>query len=150
MGKLARLAIAFGCIAFCQLAVPKDAFDIRKFAEAFIAAEQAAWERGDFTALEALEDPDVVFQNIDGTVYRGWPAHKAAIVAGRASFGGARVTQEWRYLMGEGNMFSLSYKWTIHLPQPIEIVGMAVGRVKDGKLIEEWGAARSGPVAAKK
>jgi ketosteroid isomerase-like protein len=150
MSKLVRLAIALGCIAFSHLALAKEAFDIKQFAEAFIAAEKAAWERGDFAALEALEHPDVVFQNIDGTVYRGWAAHKAAIVAARASFGGTRMTQEWRYLMGEGNLFAVSYKWTVHLPQrPMVISGMAVGRVKDGKLIEEWGAAGTAPAAAK-
>jgi hypothetical protein len=70
MNNLARSAVVLGSIAFCQLAVARDV-DIKQFAEAFIAAEKAAWERGDFTALEGLEHPDVVFQNIDGTVYRG-------------------------------------------------------------------------------
>src|SRR5262245_28502756 len=99
MSKLAGLTIALGYLAFSPFAVAADAFDIRKFAEAFIAAEKVAWERGDFAALEALEHPDVVFQNVNGTVHRGSKEHLQAIAAARASFGGARITQEWRYLM---------------------------------------------------
>ena len=151
MNNLSRSAIAFACMAFSQFSVAQDVVKIRLFAEAFIAAEKAAWERGDFAALEALEHPDVVFQNIDGTVYRGWKQHKQAIVDARSSFGGAPMTQEWRYLMGEGNMFSVSYKWTVRFPQQtVEIVGMASGRVKDGKLIEEWGANSTMSAVVKK
>ena len=138
MGRRRGSAVALGCLAVSAFAAAQEAVDIRDFAEAFMAAEKAAWEDDDFAALQALEHPDVVFQNIDGTVIRGWEAHKQAITS---AYGGAPISQEWRYLMGEGNMFTLSYKWTVHFPQrTVEIVGIVVGRVRDGKLIEEWGA----------
>jgi len=54
---------------------------------------------------------------------------------------GAEIKQDWKYLMGDGNMFCLSYKWTFKLPgNTTRINGMMIGRVKNGKLIEEWGA----------
>ena len=65
----------------------------------------------------------------------------------KRSFGGADIKQEWCYLMGEGNMFAISYVWTIDIPErPLQIRGIAVCRLKDGKLVEEWGA--SSPVFA--
>lgn len=139
MGRFGRVAIVLGggILSGC---VHQD-FDIRAFAEAFIAAEKAAWEQKDFAALEALEHPDVVFQNIDGSVVRGREAHKAAITS---AFNGAPIRQEWRYLMGEGNMFTVSYEWIVTFPQrTLTITGIVVGRVRDGRLIEEWGASET-------
>jgi hypothetical protein len=64
----------------------------------------------------------------------------------KRSFGGAEIKQEWRYLMGEGNIFTVSYIWTINFPgQPLRIRGIAVCRLKDGKLVEEWGAGSTVP-----
>jgi hypothetical protein len=69
----------------------------------------------------------------------GWDAHKKAIMSARPP--GAEIKQDLKYLMGDGKMFCLSYKWTIKLPgNTIRINGMMIGRVKNGKLIEEWGA----------
>ena len=139
MGKNRRFAMVLGCLFWSACVVAQEPFDIKKFAEAFIAAEKLAWEQGDFSQLELLEHADVVFQNIDGTVIRGWEAHKEAIMS---AFGGAPITQEWRYLMGEGNMFTVSYAWNVRFPQrTVNVVGIVVGRVQDGKLIEEWGAS---------
>ena len=124
-----------------QVAFAQDSQDIKQFAMKFIAAEKAAWERGDLKALQELEHPDVIYQNIDGTVFRGWEGHRKDIEDAKASFGGAKITQEWRYLMGEGNMFAVSYIWTIHFPDnTLKITGMAVCRVQNDKLVEEWGA----------
>ena len=83
--------------------------DIERFASTFIEAEKLAWEQGEFNALQALEDPDVVFQNIDGTVIRGPDAHKKAIMDTKRSFGGAKIKKEWRYLMGEVNIHRILY-----------------------------------------
>lgn len=132
-------------IALCCLAAPATALaqetDIETFARAFMAAEELAWEQGQFDDLEALESPDVVFQNINGTVISGWDAHKQAIIDTVASFDGGEVEQEWAYLIGEGSMFAVSYVWSVTIQgQPTEIKGIAVGRVEDGKLVEEWGA----------
>ena len=132
------LALTFLSIA--PVAHAQQAVDIEAFALKFIEAEKAAWEKGDFEALEALEHADVMFQNINGTVFRGWEAHKQAIEDAKASYN-APLTQEWRYLMGDGNIFAVAYEWTIHsTDQPLVIAGIAVGRVEDGRLKEEWGA----------
>ena len=89
----------------------------------FIAAQKAAWERGEFDALQALEDT-------------------------KASFEGAPITQEWNYLMGDGEAFAVSCKWIVHIRgAPLEISGIAVGRVRDGRLAEEWGAGYMEPAA---
>ena len=52
-----------------------------------------------------------------------------------------QVSYQWQYLMGDGNMFAIAYTWTIHIAeQPLIIRGIAVGRLENGKLKEEWGA----------
>ena len=85
-----------------QITLAQDSTDIHEFAMKFIAAEKAAWERGDLAALQALEHPAVVYQNIDGTVFRGWEGHKKDIEDAKASFNGAPITQEWRYRWAKG------------------------------------------------
>ena len=114
---------------------------IELFAQEYMAAQKAAWELGDFAGLRRLEHADVRFSNINGTVFDGRDAHFAAIEGMKASFANAPIRQEWRYLMGNGALFSLAYEWTIDTaPQPTVMAGMLVGRVEDGLLIEEWGA----------
>ncbi|KRA83726.1 nuclear transport factor 2 family protein [Altererythrobacter sp. Root672] len=121
--------------------------DVNRFAQEYIEAQKAAWERSDFSGLMALEDAAVVFQNINGTVFDCRDAHIRAVEGMRDSFNGASITQDWQYLLGSGDVFSLAYTWTIHsVPQPLQIAGILVGRIRDHKLIEEWGA--NYPVAA--
>lgn len=115
--------------------------DIEGFAKGYIEAQKAAWEKKDFSGLTELEDPAVVFQNINGTIFDGRDAHFEAIQGMQDSFNGARITQDWRYLLGSGDLFSLGYTWTIHsTPKTLQIAGILVGRIRDHKLIEEWGA----------
>lgn len=115
--------------------------EIEEFARRYISAQKDAWERDDFSGLRALERADVRFTNINGTVFEGRDAHFAAIEEMKASFGGVNIVQDWRYLMGDGSVFSLSYKWTLATAgQPTIIVGILVGRVEGGQLVEEWGA----------
>ena len=114
--------------------------DVALFAREYIEAQKAAWERGDFAGLVALEDAAVVFRNINGTVFDGREAHLKAIEGMKASFNGEAITQDWHYLLGSGDVFSLGYTWTIHsAPQPLQIAGILVGRIRDHKLVEEWG-----------
>ena len=137
MGYLMML----GTLLLPQLINAAEVDDIERFARAYIEAQKLAWEQGEFDALQALEDPDAVYQNIDGTVIRGWEEHKQSIMDTKRKFGGAEIKQEWRYMMGEGNMFVVSYVWTIGSSgRQLQIRGIAVGRLKDGKLVEEWGA----------
>lgn len=144
---LTVLALA-GCFFGPTAAVAQES-DIEAFARAFMAAEELAWEQGEFDDLEALEHPDVVFQNINGTVISGWDAHKQAIIDTLAGFDGGEVQQEWTYLMGEGSMFTVSYVWTFSVQdQPTQMHGIVVGRVSDGKLLEEWGAGYATPAPA--
>lgn len=115
--------------------------NVDRFALEYIEAQKAAWERSDFSDLTILEDPSVVFQNINGTVFDGRDAHLRAIEGMKDSFEGAPVTQNWQYLLGSVDVFSLAYTWTIHsIPRPLRIAGILVGRIRDHKLIEEWGA----------
>jgi ketosteroid isomerase-like protein len=115
--------------------------DVARFAQDYIDAQKAAWERKDFSGLVALEHPAVVFQNINGTVFDGRDAHLRAIEGMQDGFNGASITQDWQYLLGSGDVFSLAYTWTIHsAPQPLQIAGILVGRITDHKLVEEWGA----------
>ncbi len=141
MSRYGRVAVALGSWVVSACAAAQSGFDIKAFAEAFMAAEKSAWEQKDFSALRELEHPDVVFQNIDGSVIRGRGAHEQAIMS---AFNGAPITQEWRYLMGEGSMFTVSYQWMVRFPQrTLTVTGIVVGRVQDGLLIEEWGASRT-------
>lgn len=115
--------------------------DVERFAKGYIEAQKAAWEGKDFSGLTELEGPAVVFQNINGTVFNGRDAHFEAIQGMQDSFNGARISQDWRYLLGSGDVFSLGYTWTIHSkPKTLQIAGILVGRIRDHKLIEEWGA----------
>jgi hypothetical protein len=114
---------------------------IEDFAQEYMAAQKACWENDDVTGLAALEHRDVLFSNINGTVFEGREAHFAAIEGMKASFGGVPITQDWRFLMASGSIFSLSYQWTIATPgAPTRIDGILVGRVDGGQLVEEWGA----------
>ena len=144
--KINKLAF-FILFLIPQLSFAED--NIKQFAEKYIQAQKNAWEKGDFKGLEALEDPDVAMQNINGSVTVGLENHKKFIQMSRMSLG--EIHQEWKYLMGEGNMFCLSYKWTIKSPANTLIInGMMVGRVKNGKLIEEWGASNTTNTAKQK
>jgi hypothetical protein len=136
MCRVMKLAL-FVLILVPQISSAED--NIKKFAERYMEAQKNAWENGDFKGLEALEDPDVALQNINGSVTVGLENHKKFIQERRKSLG--EIHQEWEYLMGEGNMFCLSYKWTIKSPYNTFIInGLMVGRIRNGKLIEEWGA----------
>ena len=64
--------IALTLILFPHFIRAQEQIDIEQFALDFIAAEKAAWERGDLDALRALEHENVVYQNINGNVFRGW------------------------------------------------------------------------------
>jgi len=120
---------------------------IKEFADKFIKAENEAWLKGNFDALEALEDPNVVYHMPSSQDVVGWEAHKQYILTGRQTISDLR--QEWKYLTGEGNLFALSYKSRGILtgerpgfPPPTgkEITSDAlfVLRLEEDRIVEAW------------
>jgi hypothetical protein len=107
--------------------------DIREFAEQYIAAQNEAWKNGNYSLLEKLEDPAVVFQQF--------------FIQARQSI--SHQTLKWEYLVGEGNLFALAYKSTFTVIQEMPGIPIPVGtqasadamfvlRLQNGKVIEAW------------
>ena len=88
-----------------QYGAAAGSIDLQKFATRFIKAEDQAWQQGNFTALQAIEDPNITFHGLD---VKGWKAHKQYIMNARQNVPG--IEQEWHYLTGDGDLFALSYK----------------------------------------
>lgn len=121
-------------LAIPQLAPAQDQTDLEKFAQRFIAAEDLAWGQGDFTSLQAIEDPGIYFHELD---LRGWEAHKKYIMDGRENV--SRLHQDWQYLTGEGNLFALSYKATgVFTGQKFKTEALMLFRRKNGKITDVW------------
>jgi hypothetical protein len=121
--------------------------NIKDFAEKFIKAEDEAWQKGNFDALEKLEDPNIVYHFLLlGLDVNGFEAHKQQINDGR--MGSSDIKQEWKYLTGEGNLFSLSYKSRIvsngKIPgmppagKEMTSNNLFLFRLKNGKITEAW------------
>jgi predicted ester cyclase len=122
---------------------------IKDFAEKFIKAEYEAFHEGNFNALEKLEDPRIVFHFFAlNQELAGFEAHKQYILGLRQCAPGVRV--EWKYITGEGNLFSALFKTSgakftgtvPGFPQPTgkEIVASSlfVFRLNKGKIVEAW------------
>ena len=120
---------------------------IEEFARKFIKADNEAFQKGNFDALEALEDPNVVYHLAASPDLVGWEAHKQYILTALQAV--SNLQQKWEYLTGDGNVFALSYKshslFTGEVPgfpPPTgkEVTGdyLMVFRLKDGKIIEVW------------
>jgi len=136
-------------LAACTAEPETPAFDMEAWAQDYFAAETAAFERGEYEGLLALDDPNVVFQNINGNVFGTQDGHIQSIKDFRAQFDNAPIHQKWTYLMGDDDIFAASYEWTIDVPeQSVLVTGMLVGRVVGGRLVEEWGAANVQPAPA--
>jgi len=121
--------------------------DIKEFAQKFIKAEDEAWQNGNFGPLEALEDPNVAYHIPPVQESKGWEEHKQYIQMSRQAV--SNIHQEWEYITGDGNVFSLSYKsrglFTGEIPGMPPPTGkevtsdyLFVFRLKDGKIIEAW------------
>jgi hypothetical protein len=122
--------------------------NIKDFAEKFIKAEDEVWKHGNFAQLEKLEAPNIVihmsppFQDIVG-----WQAHKGYLENSLKSV--TDVIQEWKYLTGDGKVFSLNYKSSSKYPNGRQDMGIPAGatttadfvwvfRVDSGKVVEAW------------
>ena len=121
--------------------------DIREFAEKFIEAEEAAFQRGEFKALEELEDPNVVYHMGPVGDLVGREAHKQDILGTRQAT--TDLQQEFKYLTGDGNVFAITYTSSCRFtsekpgfPMPIgkRISGdyLFVVQLKNGKITEGW------------
>jgi len=122
--------------------------DIKEFAQKFIEAENEAFQNGNFDLLAELEDPNVVYHmgSLLGDMV-GHEAHKQDILGTRQAT--SEHPMEWKFLVGEGNLFALSLKSHLKLISEIPGYPLPVGkkiatdvlfvlRVKKDKLIEAW------------
>jgi len=120
--------------------------NIKDFAEKYIKAEDEAWQNGNFTALEKLEDPNVIYHCPPLPDGVGFESHKKGVLESRQMI--SNLQQHWEYITGEGNLFALSYKSSgMYLR---EVPGMpppgkkyttdylCLFRVKNGRMIETW------------
>jgi predicted ester cyclase len=117
----------------------------REFAEKFTKAEDQAWQTGNCDALQKLEDPKVVYHIPPMPDTIGWEAHKQYILGTRQA--ASDIHQDWEYITGDGNVFSLSYKMSCiskgMIPGTknggkITCDSLFVFKLKDGKIIEAW------------
>lgn len=120
---------------------------IKDFAQEFIKAEGASWGKGDFTSLEKLEDPGVVFHMPSMPDVVGFEAHKQYITGSKQMTSGLK--QDWQYITGDSNLFVLSYKasgrFTGQVPGMPPTTGknytsdyLFVLQLKNGKIAEVW------------
>ena len=121
-------------ITLPQFASAEGSIDLQKFASRFIKAEDMAWQQGDFTALQAIEDPNITFHGLD---LKGWEAHKQYIVNARQNVAG--IQQEWHYLTGDGNLFALSYKaYAMVNNEKMETTALMLFRISNGRITDVW------------
>jgi len=118
---------------------------IREFADKYIQAEHEAFNTGDFTALEKIESPDVVFHRGFQDDLVGFFAHKQDVVNSREST--TDVVRNWQYLVGDGNICALNYKSTfkslneksgVPAGKTVSLEAIFVLLVQGGKLAEVW------------
>lgn len=138
MNSLFRIITILLLSVISQYAFSDD-LNIQSFAKQFIKAEFDAWRSGKFDALEALEDPNIVFHNTaDGSILvNGWEEHKQYIIKSRQA---PDLKQEFNYITGDGNLFVLDYKASGKSPDQSEfnIAVRMVFLLKNGKVIEVW------------
>jgi len=122
---------------------------IKEFAEKFIKAEEEAFLKKDFDALEKLEDPKIIYHFFAlNQELTGFEAHKQYILGMCQAAPGTRP--DWKYITGEGNIFALLLKMSgskfIHpipgFPPPtgkeVTVNSLFVFRLNKGKIFEAW------------
>jgi predicted ester cyclase len=122
--------------------------NIKDFAEKFIKAEDEAFIRGNFDALEKVEDRNVVYHLMAiNQELTGYDSDKQFILSMRKALPDMQI--EWKYLTGEGNIFALSFKMKATykeqmpgLPPPTgkEVTAhtLMLFRLSKGKVVEAW------------
>lgn len=120
---------------------------VKELAEKFIKAQSEAWKNGKFDELEALEHENVVYHVAGMPDVVGWEGHKQYIQGTNQIVSG--LEQQWEYIVGDVNLFSLSYKARFKmkaehpvLPIPVgkmvNLDFLTVNQLKDGKIAEVW------------
>ena len=133
MRSLIVLAV-FTLAVMPQFAASQEKTELEQFADRFIAAEDLAWQQGDFAALQAIEDPGIFFHELN---LKGWEAHKKYIMDGRKQV--SALQQKWGYLTGEGDLFALSYVGTgIFNNRQFKTEALMLFRRKHGRITDVW------------
>ena len=143
MNRLSILSTTLILFAATQITFAAEAVNLEEFVGRFIKAENQAWQQGEFAALEAIEDPAIVFH---GMGLNGWEAHKQYIINARQTITG--LQQDWEYLTGDGNLFALSYKSTSTISgQKSRTEALMLFRLENGRIKDVWlNASTTNPV----
>ena len=117
--------------------------NIKDFAEKYIKAITAAFQKNGFSLLEEVEDVNVVYHT---PALVGHEAHKQSIIDSYKYY--SEIKQEWKYLTGEEHLFALSYKAhyvSTGVAPFFPPVGKEAGRdaiflyrLENNKIVEVW------------
>jgi hypothetical protein len=97
--------------------------------------------------LESLESPDVVYHLAPFGDMAGWEGHKQYIQSNSQNSTG--LQQDFEYLVGNGNLFAISYKSRGTAIVDVPAMNIAKGNkiatdyifvlhIKDSKIAEAW------------
>ena len=128
--------------------IPDSADDIRKFVH---AAFDTIWNRRNFSAMDRLYAPSVVFEGSTGRVYRGVGQLRSHVMSMIAMFPNIAVSVEDLYWMGnprDGYLVSIrwgavgSHRGNGPYGEPTgretHIWGITQWLIEDGKVQKEW------------
>lgn len=121
--------------------------NIKEFARKYIEAERKAFKENDFSALEAIVAPDVVYHWGAGWDMVGHEAHKRDIMEYRRRT--SKHIQEWDYVVGDGDICVLSIKETMTFKEEFPAISAPAGativfdaffvlRRESDKVAEAW------------
>ncbi len=121
--------------------------DIKEFASKYIEAEKQAFKEGDFSALEAIVAPDVIYHWGAGRDMVGHEPHRQDIMEYRRRT--SKHLQEWDYVAGDGDVCVLSIKETMTFKEEFPAISAPAGativfdaffvlRRANGKVAEAW------------
>ena len=112
----------------------EDTINLESFAQKFIEAEDQAWRQGEFEALQAIEDPSIVYH---GLGIDNFEAHKQYIINARNS--NTDIHQEWEYVAGDGSLFALSYRAEVTAAEQTNTVtALMLFRIGNGRITDVW------------
>jgi ketosteroid isomerase-like protein len=103
-----------------------------------------AYNRGDFDSGMALIHPQAVDHSAPGSPSSDVAAWRARWEAARADI--TDLTVEVEQVLVDGDMVARRLRTRGHRDgKPVEMTGLDMVRIQDGRLIEHWAAARSVP-----